>query len=71
MKRTLTSPDSVASPSLQPVQFSIVFTSPGKPTPLNRGGISGDLTRLFSTKTVLRGVKETEECDEAHVDLTR
>ena len=110
MKRTSTSPDSLASPSLQPAQFSIAFISPGRthaselrwhfrrldpafpprkrscvrskglrsamkrrrphpivwqvpcnnqrgspsrlshleePTPLNRGGILDDLTRLF------------------------
>jgi len=41
------------------------------PAPPDRGGISGQLTRFFTTKTALRAVKETEECDELHVDLTR
>ena len=42
-----------------------------EPTQLNGGGISGDLTRLFSTNGALCAVKGTEECDEAHDDLTR
>ena len=132
MKRTSTSLDSVASPSLQSAQFSIAFVSPGRthaaelrwhfrrlnpafppqtgpcgrlkrlrsamnpssastdslaspslqlahspsrlshleePTVLDRGGISGDLTRLFSTNGALSAVKGTEKCNEAHVEL--
>ena len=32
--------------------------------------ISGILTCFSTTRTALREVKETEECDESHVDLT-
>jgi hypothetical protein len=39
--------------------------------PLDRGGISGDLTDFSSTTGELRAVKGTEEGDESHVDLTR
>ena len=39
--------------------------------PPDRGDVSGQLTRFFITYTALRAVKETEECDEWHVDLTR
>jgi hypothetical protein len=41
------------------------------PTPLDRGGISGDLTDFSSTNVALRAVKVTEEANELHVDLTR
>ena len=41
------------------------------PTPPDRGDITGQLTRFFTTYTALRAVKETEECDESHVDLIR
>jgi hypothetical protein len=39
--------------------------------PLDRGGISGDLTDFSSTNVTLRAVKGTEESDESHVNLTR
>jgi hypothetical protein len=39
--------------------------------PLDRGGISGDLTDFSSTNVALRAVKGTEEANEMHLDLTR
>jgi hypothetical protein len=39
--------------------------------PLNRGDISGQSTRFSSAYTALRAVKETQEGDESHVDLTQ
>jgi hypothetical protein len=42
-----------------------------EPTPLDRGGVSGDLTDFSSINGPLRVVKGTEERDESHVDLTR
>jgi hypothetical protein len=39
--------------------------------PLDRGGISGDLTDFSSTNVALRAVKGTEEANVMHVDLTR
>jgi hypothetical protein len=44
----------------------IVFSSL---TPLDRGGISGDLTDFSFTNGVVRAVKGTEEGNESHVDL--
>ena len=41
------------------------------PTPLDRGGISGQSTRFSTTNSALRAVKETEEHDESHVNFTR
>jgi hypothetical protein len=40
-------------------------------TPLDRGGISGDLTDFSFTNGVVRAVKGTEEGNESHVDLAR
>ena len=37
----------------------------------DRGDISGQSTRLSTTNTALRAVKEAEERDELHVDFTR
>ena len=71
MNHTSTSPDSVASPSLQPAQFSIAFISPGRS---HASGLRWHFRRLdpffFSTNGALCVVKGTEKCDEAHVDLT-
>jgi len=39
--------------------------------PPDRGDVSGQLTRISPSNTALRAVKETEECDEWHVDLTQ
>ena len=39
--------------------------------PLDRGDISCDLTEFSSINGFLRAVKETEERDESHVNLTR
>jgi hypothetical protein len=41
------------------------------PTPLDRGNISGDMTDFSSINKLTRAVKETEELDESHVDLTQ
>ena len=41
------------------------------PTPPDRGNISGQSTRFSPSNTALSAVKETEECDELHVDLTQ
>ena len=40
------------------------------PTPLDRGGISGDLTDFSSTNVALRAVKESEEGGELNDGLT-
>jgi hypothetical protein len=72
MNRTLTSPDSVVSSSLQRAQFFIALNLPGSNRAAgDRGGISGDLTDFFSTNEALRAVQETQEGDESHIDLTR
>ena len=42
-----------------------------EPTPLDRGGISGDLKLFSPTNTALRAVKETKKCEELHGDLTQ
>ena len=39
--------------------------------PPDRGDISGQSTRFSCSNTALSAVKETEECDESHVDFTR
>ena len=41
------------------------------PTPPDRGDISGQSTRFFTTNTALRAVKATDEHDESHVDFAR
>jgi hypothetical protein len=41
------------------------------PTPLDRGGISCEMTDFFSTNGALHAAKGTEEGDEPHVSLTR
>ena len=41
------------------------------PTPPDRSDISDQSTRSSSTYTVLRAVKETEECGELRTNLTR
>ena len=41
------------------------------PTPPDRGDILGQWTRFSTTNTALRAVKEAEERDESHVDVTR
>jgi len=41
------------------------------PAPLDRGGISENLTDFSSTNVTLRAAKGTEEAKELHVDLTR
>jgi hypothetical protein len=41
------------------------------PTPLDRVGISGDLTDFSFIYTALRAVKGTEEGNESHDDLTQ
>jgi hypothetical protein len=41
------------------------------PTPLDRGGISGDLTEFSSTNVALRAVKGAEEANELDDDLIR
>ena len=72
MNHTLTSPDSMATPTQQPAQFPTAFISPGRTHASESRWHFRRLDPAFSTtKTVLRGVKGTEECDEAHVDLTR
>jgi hypothetical protein len=71
MNRTLTTPDSVASRSYNERSFSMSLSCLESPAPPDRGDISGQLTSFSTTKTALRAVKETEECDESHVDLTR
>ena len=38
---------------------------------LDRGGLSGQFTRVPSTYTALRAIKGTKECDEPHGSLTR
>jgi hypothetical protein len=47
-----------------------VYLTWKRPTPLDRGYISGDLNGFSSMNGLLRAVKETEERDESHVDLT-
>jgi hypothetical protein len=72
INRTSTSPDSVASPQLQCAQFFIVFSSLRCTHAAGSSGdISGQSTPLLSSYTALRAVKETEKCDESHVDLIR
>ena len=46
----LTSPNIVASLPLQRTQLFIAFISPGSTSPLDRGGILGDLTDFSYTK---------------------
>ena len=71
MNRTWTSPDIVVSPRYNEGSFSSRLTHLKAPTPLDRGGISGDLTEFSSIYTALRAVKGTEEGNESHVDLTQ
>ena len=40
------------------------------PTPLDRGGISGDFTGFFFTNRALRAVKGTKKGNASHVGLT-
>jgi hypothetical protein len=61
----------VVSPRYNEGSFSSRLTHLKAPTPLDRGGISGDLTDFSSTNVALRAVKRTEEGDELHFDLTR
>ena len=71
MNRTVTSPGIVASPPLQRTQFFIAYNSPGSThTPLDRGGISDDLTGFFSTNRALRAVKGTQKGNASYVGLT-
>ena len=70
MNRTSTSLGIVASSQLQWAQFFISFSSPAYTHASgSRGDISDQSTHISSIFTALRAVKETEECDESHVDL--
>jgi len=72
MNRTSTSHGYLASPQLQWAQFFIAFSSPGCTHATgSRGDISDQYTHFSSTYTALCTVKETVECDESQVDLTR
>jgi len=73
MNITYTSPDSMASLPLQRAQFFIAMkkTYLHAPTPLNRRGISGDLTDFSSTNGALCAVKRTQEGNESQIYLTR
>jgi hypothetical protein len=72
MHRTLTSPSIVPTPPLQQAQFFIELNSPGSNHAAgDRGVFSCDLTDFSSTNGALRAVKETQDCNESHDDLTR
>jgi len=72
MKRTMTLPGSVVSPPLQQTQFFITLISTGSNHAAgDRGVFSCDLTDFSSTNGALRAVKETQDCNESHDDLTR
>jgi|AntAceMinimDraft_5_1070358.scaffolds.fasta_scaffold19461_3 hypothetical protein len=60
MNRTLTSLDNVAVPRYNERSSSSRLTHLDAPTPLDRGGISGDLTEFSSAYTALRAVVTRE-----------
>ena len=70
MNRTVTSPGIVASPRYKEHSSSSRITHLEAPTPLDRGGISGDFTGFFSTNRALRAVKGTKKGNASYVGLT-
>jgi|AntAceMinimDraft_1070359.scaffolds.fasta_scaffold287409_1 kynurenine formamidase len=71
MNRELALPDIVASTPLERTYSSSRCTHLEAPTPLDRGGISGDLIDLSSTIGSLRAVKETKQGNESRVGPNR
>ena len=71
MYRTVTLSDSVVSPLFNERSFPLRLSCLEAPTPPDRGDISGQLTRFSATNMALCAVKETEESDGLHGDLTR